>query len=507
MLKLETRTERAKFNTITSFLYQFTVLICGFVMPRLLIGAFGSEAYGATASITRFLSYISLIEGGIGGVARAELYKPLAEHDDKKISSIYYVVRSFFGKVGIAFVAYAFAVALLFHRIADITFWDRSFTFALVIVISISTVWQYFFGIANLTLLNASQKLYINYMLSAAVSVVNTLLAVLLVNMGCSILTVKLCGSVVFIVRPLIFTWYVRRHYSLTPTKKKDNSVLSQRWTGFGQHIAYFLQNNVDVFVLTLFSDMSSVAVYSVYHLILNSIRNITTSFAGGMEAVFGDIIAKNELEVLKSTYERYKLILTVSAFTLFGTAGIMIIPFVRIYTAGVADTDYIRPLFAVLLMLAEAVNCFVLPCSTMPVSANKFKETKWGAYGEAEINGVLSLLLVFADPLTGVAAATLISVLFKSIYYMIYAAKNILFCKASRLIANFTVSTLLLACVTVCGMMLVEQIEITDYFTWVLVCVPIVLGLAMTAVLMGGCMYPRGMKELVGRFLRPHRR
>jgi uracil permease len=64
-----------------------------------MIGEFGSEAYGATTSITQFLAYITLLEGGIGGVARAVLYKPLAQRDMDTIGAIIGEIRKFFSVI------------------------------------------------------------------------------------------------------------------------------------------------------------------------------------------------------------------------------------------------------------------------------------------------------------------------------------------------------------------------------------------------------------------------
>ena len=92
----DNRTTRAKKNIVTSLASQVVALLCGIVVPRLMIGAFGSEAYGATSSITQFLAYITLLEGGIGGVARAVLYKPLAQRNMDTIGAIMEEVKKFF---------------------------------------------------------------------------------------------------------------------------------------------------------------------------------------------------------------------------------------------------------------------------------------------------------------------------------------------------------------------------------------------------------------------------
>ena len=112
----DTREKRAKLNITTSLFNQFVTLICGLIIPRILLEAFGSEAYGATNSITQFLGYITLLEGGIGGVARAALYKPLAEKNIYKISQVMYEIKRFFRIIAYIFIPYVFILCFLFVK-------------------------------------------------------------------------------------------------------------------------------------------------------------------------------------------------------------------------------------------------------------------------------------------------------------------------------------------------------------------------------------------------------
>ena len=81
------KTDESKLNILTQLLNQLVTTACGILIPRILIAAYGSEAYGISASIAQFLSYITLLEGGLGGVARAKLYGPLAKNDTSETSS------------------------------------------------------------------------------------------------------------------------------------------------------------------------------------------------------------------------------------------------------------------------------------------------------------------------------------------------------------------------------------------------------------------------------------
>ena len=80
------RSKNAMMNIGTALILQLLTAISGLVVSRLILQTFGSSVNGLATSITQFLSYVSLLEAGVGGVIRAALFKPLAEQDTEKIS-------------------------------------------------------------------------------------------------------------------------------------------------------------------------------------------------------------------------------------------------------------------------------------------------------------------------------------------------------------------------------------------------------------------------------------
>ena len=100
------RKKRLILNTITSLLLQLTTIICGFVLPRLILNHFGSNVNGLVNSITQFLQIISFLELGVGAVVQSSLYKPLADKDNNQISSIIVSANKFFRKIAIILTVY-----------------------------------------------------------------------------------------------------------------------------------------------------------------------------------------------------------------------------------------------------------------------------------------------------------------------------------------------------------------------------------------------------------------
>lgn len=225
----ELRFRRAKLNIIIPFACQIATIVCGFLLPRLLIRHYGSEPYGATASITQFLSYIALLEGGIGGVARAALYKPLAENNIVQISAIFHEIKRFFNVIGFIFLAYVIFLAFNFNKIADINCFDETTTILLVFSISISLFGQYFIGISNAVLIEASQRQYISNLINVSTMIFNTIMTIILVSLNCSLIAVKLASSLVYFVRPILLSLYVRHHFTLTKARGGDSEALKQK--------------------------------------------------------------------------------------------------------------------------------------------------------------------------------------------------------------------------------------------------------------------------------------
>lgn len=497
---MDLRMKRAKINAVTMLANQLVATVCGMLIPWIMIDSFGSEAYGATTSIAQFLSYISILEGGIGRAARGELYKPLAEGDTVNISRVYLAIKRFFNVIGTVFCAYALILALCYYDIADVAAFSRDYIFWLVIVMTIGKFAEFMGGYSQITLFNADQRQYVSNITVIGTSLLNVLLVVILSRSGCDLLWVKLGSSLVFVIKPVIYTIYLKKHYTIIRTKER--AKLKNQWTAIGQHIAYFIQNNIAVFTLTVFADLKAVAVYSIYHLISFSLRNVITSFGSGMEAMFGDMIAKNEMVELEKAYKRYKLILTLLTLTLFGAAMVLILPFIKLYTAGVTDTNYYQPVFAGILLLGEAVYCLILPCYNLPIAAGKLKESRVGAYGEAIIGVAISVVLVFWNPLLGVGIGLLASMLFKGIYLIIFSAKYILRMNPWRLLRDFFGTVMVLSLIAYGGIRVSNYLPIDHYFSWALHGIGAVAVMGVLAMAVVCMLYPRMLKNTASDLL-----
>jgi len=421
------RTKKLMINTIFSLLEDVVAIICAFILPRLILSYFGSKYNGLITSITQFLACAILLRSGIGGATRAALYKPLADKDYNKINSIVKATDLFMKKIAIILL-----VLIIIFSLGYATFFsgefEWGFTFTLFIIIGISTFAESFFGITYLIILQADQRLWISSLIKSISYILNILLATFLITNNCGIHIVKFGSAVAFVLYPLVLNFYVKRKYKIKlKGVKPDNSAISQRWDAFWHQTAIFVNTNTDVIILTFFSNMIEVSVYSIYNLVVTGLRRFITAFTNGVEGSFGDMIAKKEKKSLLEALSIIELVVYSASIVLYTTAMLLIIQFITIYTHGITDANYFRPIFAYILLFAGFIRAARLPYYFIIQAAGHFRQTKKYAIIEVVINVGLSIILVIKFGLIGVAIGTLISALYKTIMYAIYISKNII--------------------------------------------------------------------------------
>lgn len=460
------RKRRTIINFSFSLLLELVTVVYGFVVPRLIIGAFGSNLNGLTNSIASFIGYITLLQSGVGTVAKVALYKPLAKNDSLGLSIAIRTVENFFQKMAVITAIYvvvlSFVYPLLFAR--SYNFW---FVFSLIIIIGISTAAQYFFGITYQMLLEADQSSYVYSFVQIISIIANTLLVVILINKNANIHIIKLASAIVFVIRPFIVNLYAKRKYKITKVSQIDNNLIKQRWDGFFQAIAYFIHSKTDVFVLTVFSSFSNVSVYSVYAMVTTGLTTIIRAADRAVGAAFGNIIACEEKNNLHRVFNAYNTFIHIIATILFSTASVSIYQFIGVYVKNVNDANYIQPIFGSLLIAAEYIYCLRLPYNSIINAAGKFKETKWPALIEALINIIVSVSLVGWLGLLGVAIGTFSAMLYRLIAFMLYLKKEVLQFSAFSQIKRILIS--IISYITTCYLLIKIQIPTNSYYEWVL--------------------------------------
>lgn len=467
MTKKRSRTMNAALNSATSFLYQLIRMISLFVIPRLIMSQFGSEYNGITNSITQFLGVVSLMSAGIGGVTSAALYKPLVDGDVKALSRILKATEIFLRKISIIFCAFLIGFACLYPLILRGQF-GWLFSFSLILIIGISTVAEYCFGMTYRYLFQSDQRMSVVNIINSIATVINILVAVVLIKLGFNIHIVKLGSALAFCINPILLYLYARKEYTILKNVEPDNTSIKQRWDAFAHQVALFIHTNTDTMILTVLSSLKEVSVYSVYSQITNGIYTIFRCFFPSINSAFGEMFAKKENAAIKRNFAQFEMISFSIATVMYATTICTIVPFVRIYTSGVKDANYIRPLFGYLLTIGAYFFSVRVPYQNIIEAVGHFKQTKKYSYIEAVINILSSVILVIWFGIVGVAIGTLLANIYRTFCYAHYISKNLIDNVFKSYIKNLVLSTFIIVLI-VSGFMCID-IQMNSVIRWICV-------------------------------------
>ena len=464
-----TRGKKAFFTSIASAAHQIIAIVYGFILPRLFLTNYGSAVNGLVASITQFLGFIALAELGVGTVVQSSLYKPLAEKNVEEISRIHKSCTRFFKKIGIILLIYSISLAFIYPFIVCEQF-DYFYTLSLIIIISISTFAQYYVGMSYRLLLGADQYGFISETVACVALMLNTCLSIILIKLSFSIHIVKLVSSLVFLAQPLVLLYIGKKKYTIIRDVTLTEEPIKQKWNGLAQHLASVVLNNTDIVVLTLFSTLENVSVYSIYFTVVNGVKSIVYSFTAGYMAMFGNMLAKKEIEQANNVFDVFEWVIHTLTTLAFGLTGVLIIPFISVYTKGVTDYNYFFPSFGALLTAAFGSYCLRLPYNILVMAAGHYKQTQVSAIIEVIINVFVSILLVSRFGLIGVAIGTLSAMVFRTIYFAIYLSRNIINRKLHHFVFHCIVDAF-----SVIGMILCCQLigdSVSTIWEWVLLAI-----------------------------------
>ena len=491
------RSKKAVKNIITSLLQQIVTVICGLIVPRAIIGTFGSSVNGLVSSITQFLGYITLMEAGIGPVIKSALYKPIAEKNKAQIERILKASQRFFRVISGIFIVYLIALCFIYPLIVSTEF-ETGYTVSLILIIAISTFAEYFFGMVYRLYLQAEQKTYITSIVQILTTILNAILVVVLIKFGASIQVVKLGSAFVFVLRPIIQNIYVKKKYNINFKEVKEKYELKQKWDGLAQHIASVVHNNTDVAILTIFSTTAEVSVYSVYLYVITGVKNMVQALTGGVDASFGDMIAKDEIDNLNRSFRTYELFYFTLITIVYIITIVMILPFVKIYTSGITDANYYRPTFAILITVAELMWSIRLPYSSVTLAAGHFKQTNKGAWVEVFSNLIISIALVFKFGMVGVAIGTLVAMTIRTIEFMYHTSKYILRRNQIENVKRVVILIVEMIVLVPIGFFISKFIDVNSYVSWFFLAVIVGLISLLGVGVVNGIIYRKDLKDLV---------
>ncbi len=421
------RTSKFIYNAFFAAGYQIVVFAAGFIAPKIMLVYYGSDINGMITSITQFISYFTLVEAGLSGAAVYALYKPLVERDPKQISSVVTATQKFYKKSGYIFLGLVLILAFVYPLCIDfvgLSYWQ---IFLLVLTLGFSGVMEFFTLAKYRAVLTADQKLYMISISSAMYVILNTVLLVCMAALHADIVVVKMVALSSILLRSFILYRYTRRNYPYINYKEQPNDkALDKRWDALYLQILGVIHTGAPIVIATIFLNLKAVSIYSVYNMVMSGISGILGIFINGLSSSFGDIIARNKIDVLQKAYQEFEFAYYSLITVIYSVSFLMIMPFIQLYTKGVSDAEYYQPMLGMLFVLNALLYDLKTPQGMLIISAGYYKETRVQVTIQGLIIIIAGVALTPKLGLAGVLLGSVFSNLYRDIDLIFYVPSNI---------------------------------------------------------------------------------
>lgn len=465
------RTKQAFLNTAMSFLLQLILAVSGIFLPRYFIDAYGSPVNGLVTSINQFITYMSLVEAGIGVAGMVALYKPLADKDNREVSAIVSAAKRFYLVSGMFFTGLCVLLVVFYPLAVKKDISDVSFVRTMIVVLCTNTIVDYFYLGKYRVLLQADQRSYVISLCQIIGTVVMTAVTLLLIKLGFSAILVKLSAALIYLLRSLAVGVYVRRNYPQVDfNAEPKNNAFDQRWSALVHQIVSIVVFNTDVVLLTLMvskNALSEVSVYGTYNLVAYGILGLLSSVSGALTPSFGNVMARNEKWALADSFSSYEFVFFILTFVAHTCMLVLFYPFITLYTAELPDKAlYLRWPLVFLFTFYSGLHSLRLPAQTLINSAGHYRQTQWRSITEGAINLIVSLLLVRPYGIVGVLIGTCAAFFYRTIDCIIYSGRHFLPGSLGRSTWRIARNILFSALITFLGMRYVMPL-INSWLKW----------------------------------------
>jgi O-antigen/teichoic acid export membrane protein len=451
-------------------------LIVNLILPQVMIRIYGSSINGLVTSVRQIISYFNLVEAGLSGAAVYALYKPLAEKNKDDLNGILSASNRFYNISGFLFSGLVLITAFVYPMFTSGQGIDVFTIAALVVIIGASGSLEFFAVGKYKVLYTADQKSYVISLINAAAVAINAVIILVLALLHIDIVVVQAVALISFFIRSALYVLYGRLKYDHINFKVPPmNEALDKRWDSLFLQILGVASTATPVVVTSLVLGYKEASVFTVYNMVFASVLALLTTFSGGLSAMFGELLVKNELGTLQKAYQQYEYLYYALLAWGYACAAILIMPFMEIYTRKFTDAVYIRPGIAALFVAVGVLSNIKTPQGMLVISAGLYKETKIQSLIQAVIIVAVSAVLAPFFGIAGVLAGAVLSHLYRDIDLLFYIPKTVT--KLSPALSVRRVLRLVvLFCAAVFPAVYFIDIRPGNLFSWALCAIPVAI-------------------------------
>ena len=423
---MATKDNRIKYNLLSGVLYQVVLIALSFLLPRLYLENFGSEVNGVLSTIKQIFVYMLLLESGVGLAATQALYKPVAENNHDKVSSVLSATHSYYVKVGVIYAIIVLLIALVYEYIVP-TAIEPGVIFGIVILTALPQLFSYFFQAKYRILLEVDGRKYVITNSETILQLLSNVAKILVILFTNNLLLMQLSYCILSLLQLVYIYVHAKQRYKWLSVKAQpDYEAISQRKSVLIHQISGMVFNNTDILLLSVLCDFRVVSVYAIYNIFFSQIQTFITSITSGFSFALGQMFHTDRTKFMK-VYNVYETFYIMATFVIYTLMAVFLLPLIQIYTKGINDANYTNSLLVILFVVMNLFSNGKLPSNHVLEYSGKFEETRSHAICEMIINIAVSIVSILKWGICGAILGTIVALLYRGTMMIYYSNKKVL--------------------------------------------------------------------------------
>lgn len=344
-------------NAKVNLLFYFLPFIFSFISRKVFLDSLGADFIGLTGTLGNILGYLNLAELGIGSCISYFLFKPLQEENREKIQELLSVFGYLYKRIGQAIGVIGIAISLLFPIIfekEDISLGVIYFVFFSFLT---SSLVGYFMNYRQI-LLTADQKNYLVSIYFQSAALVKTAIQITVAYYWGNPYVWALIELAFGFIGCAVLNYKINREYPWLRTDKAQGKLLMKQYPEIIKNTKQIFIHKIKDFILTqsdeilifAFVNLTMVAYFNNYKMIIRKLGAIFSAVLDGMGAGVGNLVAEgNKANIMKVFWELMAIRYFIGAFLCFNLY-MLIEPFICLWLG----ESFILPRVVLLLIMID---------------------------------------------------------------------------------------------------------------------------------------------------------
>ncbi len=365
-------------NLKWGLVYQFINMLMGFITPRFIILAYGSEINGLQNSILQIINIIALLQAGTTSASVFLMYKPLSEKKYQDVSEILYSAVLYFRKIALFFFAIMLVASFIFMYTLT-TDLEKYEVFISFLVLGLKTTLDILLVSRYLIIFTADQNKYIISIANLVEKIVYYILLFIIASHKYYFILMYVGLLIGTLLKISLYKYIYNRMYGDILCVSKFNyhyrEIVGKNYSMMNEISHTVVVSSITIIVSTLYS-LKDASVYSVYYLVITLLITIDVVIYESFSSSFGHLVAEGNSEKVNAVFNLFQIGFNMINTFLYMCAAYLIVPFIEIYTNGITDINYKNYFMAFMIIIFGIMYTYRIPYNICVSTHGLFKET-----------------------------------------------------------------------------------------------------------------------------------